>query len=161
LNHYVDYKIAESRSTSQSSSSDGFHVVSKSKKRVDKQDSKPIDEHRCNEPPSDPLPDRIYKGLVVSKDFQNNFYVYCPELAYEIQLAATELPHDLKISEFVDFKCNLMNTYALPFRVIADIIIVFRPHYYSRPSAQYVRRIGPLHKCTVLKNSVNVSPLLN
>lgn len=70
-----------------------------------------FDESKYLEIPPEPEPNKHYQGLIVSNDNKNNFYIYCPELPYEIQLTgATELPEDLKISSFVEFKCNTLNT---------------------------------------------------
>jgi hypothetical protein len=70
-----------------------------------------FDENKFNEIPPDPEANKIYTGVIVSQDNKQNYYIYSPHLVYEIQLAAaSELPDDLRISDFVEFKCNMINT---------------------------------------------------
>jgi len=133
----------DSRSTSKSSSppptSDGFRVVQK--KKVSKTVGQTFDESKYLEVPPEPEEGKVYTGVLVSQDNKQNYYIYSPMLPYEIQLAeATKLPSDLKISDFVEFKINSINA----------------TYYYTRPSAEFIRKVAPGHKCGMLKNSVYV-----
>jgi protein-disulfide isomerase len=60
-----------------------------------------------------PVPDTttIYSGVIVSQDLKQNLYIYSPQLPYEILLSTNkDAPTDLKITEFVEFKCSFINT---------------------------------------------------
>lgn len=86
-------------------------MMSKKKRREKVVIGQTLDESKYAERIEEPRADKIYTGLIVSQDKKQNYYIYCPILPYETQLPASpELPKDLKISDFIQFKCDLINT---------------------------------------------------